>query len=100
MADFSSVEDRALKIFTSSHWALVFAAAVLGATGVAPAAESAASQSIIKAIRKGDCDKAVKQLNDAMNSTDARADFLAGRMLNEGVCVKQDSAGAANYFKR
>lgn len=90
-----------MKIFTTSRWALVFAAAVLGATGVALAAtESAASQSIIKAIRKGDCDKAVKQMNDAVNSTDARADFLAGRMLNEGVCVKQDSAGAADYFKR
>jgi TPR repeat protein len=90
-----------LKTFTTSRWTLVFAAAVLGAAGVALAAtESASSQSIIKAIHKGDCDKAVKEMNAAMNSTDAEADFLAGRMLNEGVCVKQDSASAADYFKR
>ncbi len=101
MAALNSPEDSALKIFTTSCWALICAAAVLGVTGVAPAAEqSAASQSIIKAIRKGDCDKAVKEMNAAMNSTDAAADFLAGRMLNEGVCVRQDSAGAADYFKR
>jgi hypothetical protein len=90
-----------LKILTTTRWTLVFAAAVLGATDVALAAtESAASQSIIKAVRKGDCVKAVKEMNDAMNSTDAAADFLAGRMLNEGICVKRDSAGAADYFKR
>jgi hypothetical protein len=89
-----------LKIFTS-RWTLVFAVAALGATSLVSAAtEPASSQSIIKAIKKGDCDKAVKAMNDAMNGADAQVDFLAGRMLNEGVCVKQDSASAADYFKR
>jgi hypothetical protein len=90
-----------LKIPTTSRWATAFAAAALGATSLVPAAtESTASQAIIKAIRKGDCDQAVRQMNAAVNSTDARADFLAGRMLDEGVCVKRDSAGATDYFKR
>jgi len=90
-----------LRISTSSRWTAAFAAAALGAAASLPAAtQSPASQAIIKAIRKGDCDKAVRQMNDAVNSTDAQADFLAGRMLDEGVCVKQDSAGAADYFKR
>jgi hypothetical protein len=93
-------EDCALKIFTTARWS-VFAVAALGAATVVPAAtQSASSQSIVKAIRKGDCDKAVKQMNDAVSSSDAGAYFLAGRLLDEGVCVKQDSAGATSYFKR
>jgi hypothetical protein len=90
-----------MRISTTTRWTVAFAVAALGATPTVPAAtESAAAQAIIKAIRKGDCDKAVRQMNDAVNSTDAQADFLAGRMLDEGVCVKQDSAGATDYFKR
>jgi hypothetical protein len=93
-------EDCALKIFTAARWS-VFAVAALGAaTVVSAATQSAASQSIVKAVRKGDCDKAVKQMNDAVSSSDASAYFLAGRLLDEGVCVKQDSAGATSYFKR
>lgn len=100
MAALQSFGDRTLKIFTTGHWTLVLAVAALGGPAVAPATESASAQSIMKAIRKGDCDKAVKAMNDAVNSTDAQADFLAGRMLNEGVCVKQDRSGATDYFKR
>jgi hypothetical protein len=77
------------------------AVAALGvACTVCAATDSALSQAIIKAIRKGDCAKAMKVVNDTLNSSDAQVDFLAGRMLNEGVCVKQDSAGATDYFKR
>jgi hypothetical protein len=90
-----------MQIITPCRWSVAFAVAALGATSLVPAAtQSASSQSIIKAIRKGDCDKAIRQMNDAVNSTDAQVDFLAGRMLNEGVCVKRDSAGATDYFKR
>lgn len=89
-----------MKTLRTTCWTVAFAVAALGAAALAPATESASSQSIIKAIRKGDCDKAVKEMNAAVNSTDAEADFLAGRMLNEGVCVKQDSSAATDYFKR
>jgi hypothetical protein len=90
-----------LRILNTTRWPVTFALAGLGASSlVLAASESTSSQLIIKAIRKGDCDKAVKQMNEAINSTDARADFLAGRMLDEGVCVKQNTAGATDYFKR
>jgi hypothetical protein len=90
-----------LKIFTTTARTVAFAAAALGAVcAVCAATESASSQSIITAIRKGDCSKATQAVNEGMNSTDAQVDFLAGRMLNEGVCVKQDSAGATDYFRR
>ena len=86
---------------TTSRWTVGLAVAALGvACAVCAAAESASSQSILKAIQKGDCAKATKAVNDSVNSTDAKVDFLAGRMLNEGVCVKQDSTGATDYFKR
>jgi len=90
-----------LKIFTTTSWTVAFAVAALGAAcAVSAATESASSQSIITAIKKGDCDKATQVMNLSVNSADAQVDFLAGRMLNEGVCVKQDSAGATDYFKR
>jgi hypothetical protein len=90
-----------LKTFTLTRWSVALAVAAMGTAGAALAAtQSAATQSVVKAIKKGDCDKAIKQMNDAVSSSDAGAYFLAGRMLDEGVCVKQDSAGATPYFKR
>jgi len=90
-----------VKTFTLARWSVAITAAAIGAVGAALATtQSAATQSILNAIRKGDCGRAVKQMNDAMGTSDADAVFLAGRMLDEGVCVKQDSAGATAYFKR
>jgi TPR repeat protein len=86
-------------MFTTRSVGLAVAALGVACT-VCAAGDSASSQAIIKAIRKGDCAKAMKAVNDTVNSSDAQVDFLAGRMLNEGVCVKQDSAGATDYFKR
>jgi hypothetical protein len=91
-----------LKTFMLARWNVALAvAAAMGTAGAALAAtQSGATQAIVKAIKKGECDKAIKQMNDAVSSSDAGAHFLAGRMLDEGVCVKQDSAGATTYFKR
>jgi hypothetical protein len=88
-------------MFTTRRWSVGLAVAALGvACTVCAATDSASSQAIIKAIRKGDCAKATKAVNDTVNSSDAQVDLLAGRMLDEGVCVKQDSARATGYFKR
>ncbi len=100
------IREYALKTFTLTRCSIALAVVALGTAGAALAAaqaaamESAATQSIVKALKKGECDKAIKEMNDAVSSSDAGADFLAGRMLDEGVCVKQDSAGATTYFKR
>src|SRR4029077_5681304 len=94
-------EDYALKTFTLTRWSVALAVAAMGTAGAALAAtQSAATQSIVKAIKKGECDKAIKQMNDAVSSSDAGAHFLAGRMLAEGVWGKQDGAGATPYFNR
>ncbi len=55
---------------------------------------------IVIAVRRGDCEAAVQQLNAALNGPDAVTDFLAGRMLNEGVCVRQDRTAATDYLSR
>lgn len=90
-----------MKTSTLTRSSVAITVAAIAAAGAALAAtQSAATQSIVKAVKKGDCDEAIKQMNDAVTSSDAGALFLAGRMLDEGVCVKQDGAGATAYFKR
>jgi TPR repeat protein len=78
---------------------LIIAAMALAAQATAQAAGEQA-QGIVSAIRHGDCDKAIKATNDAMNSQDAQVDFVAARMIDEGVCVKQDTNASTDYYKR
>jgi TPR repeat protein len=78
---------------------VTFAATALAALATAHAANEQA-QGIVTAIRHGDCDKAVKATNDAVNSQDPQVDFVAARMIDEGVCVKQDASAATDYYKR
>ena len=82
------------------RWTRVICAVALAAICCPTATASSATQAIIKAVRHGDCDKAIKAINDSVNSSDAQIDALAGRMINEGICVKRDSAAATDYFKR
>jgi hypothetical protein len=59
------------------------------------------SDPITKAIRRADCSKAVQELNDEVKSKDnATAFFIAGRMLDEGICVKKDAGSATEFFAR
>jgi hypothetical protein len=58
------------------------------------------SNSIVIAVRRGDCAGAVKLLTPDVNSNDVETAFLAGRLLDEGVCVHDDPVAAAHYFAR
>jgi hypothetical protein len=59
------------------------------------------SDPIAKAVRRADCPKAVQELNSEVTSkNNATALFIAGRMLDEGICVKKDSSLATEYFAR
>jgi hypothetical protein len=58
------------------------------------------SNSIVIAVRRGDCAAAVRLINPDVRSNDAETAFLAGRLLDEGVCVHQDPVAAAHYFAR
>jgi hypothetical protein len=64
------------------------------------AAADSTTQLIVTALKHGDCEKAVKAVNNSMNGEDAQVDFIAGRMSDEGVCVHQDSNAATDLYKR
>jgi hypothetical protein len=60
--------------------------------------DSPATRDLLKALRHGDCDAAVRLANVQTNSSDAQTLFLVGRMVAEGVCVQPDVAAATPYF--
>lgn len=59
------------------------------------------SDPITKAVRRADCSKAVQDLRSEVKSNDsATALFIAGRMLDEGICVQKDPSSATAFFAR
>lgn len=88
-----------MKTLTAPRCILV-CAALCGAWTAPVQAEDSAAPAVMSAVRHGECDKAIKAVNDSMNSRDAQIDFVAGRMVDEGVCVNKDSAAAIDYYKR
>jgi hypothetical protein len=77
------------------------AAVALSAALTAHASASPlAAHPIALAVRHGDCDAAVDLVNHGAASNDSRAAYLVGRMLDEGICVKQDLDAAARFFAR
>ena len=72
-----------------------------GAAASAPAAATTlASNPVVVAVRHGDCVGAVKLVNLEGSSNDDQTAFLAGRMLDEGVCVQKDRNSATQFFAR
>jgi hypothetical protein len=82
------------------HWIQGAACAALSAGLMAYASASSWSASpIAVAVKHGDCAKAVDLANTGA-STDNQVAYLAGRMLDEGICVEPDFAAAARFFAR
>jgi hypothetical protein len=78
--------------------ALLFGLAA--AAGLAADAATLAANPVVVAVRHGDCAGAVNRVNRDPASNDAETAFLAGRMLDEGICVQKDPATAAHFFAR
>jgi len=55
---------------------------------------------MVIAIHHGDCVGAVKLVDPEISANDGQTAFLAGRMLDEGVCVQKDPVTATLYFAR
>ena len=73
--------------------------AAIAAPMSAPAmSDTLASNPVVVAVRHGDCTGAAKLVNSEGMAIDERTAFVAGRMLDEGVCVVKDRVAAANYF--
>jgi TPR repeat protein len=76
-------------------------ALALGASFAVPAATSRLmTHPIVIAVRHGSCQAAVNLVNPRVNSNDDQTAFLAGRMLDEGICVHRDSEAATDFFAR
>jgi len=85
---------------TFSAWSLGALALGTGLAGLTPAA-SLLSNPVVAAVRHGDCGAAVEHLNlAALSNNDQVSLFVGGRMLDEGICLKEDSVTAAQYFAR
>ena len=67
-------------------------------TAQSPAALQMASPIVI-AVKHGDCKAAANIINTEARYTDSQIDFVAGRMLDEGICVDEDHASAAHYYQ-
>jgi hypothetical protein len=62
-----------------------------------------ASDPVALAVRHQNCNKAIAELNAIAaqpNTTDAFSLFVGGRMLDEGICTRQDANEATRYFER
>ncbi len=62
------------------------------------ATASAPSRELLKAVTQGDCDTAIRLGTADLQSNDAQAALLVGRMIVAGVCVQTDQTLAAAYF--
>jgi hypothetical protein len=71
----------------------------LGLTANA-AASSLSASPITALIRKGDCRAAVSSVIQGAASSERDAIYVGGRMLDDGICVRQDYAAATKFFAR
>jgi hypothetical protein len=78
----------------------VFVAAIATAASAPAVATTLASHPVVVAVHHGDCIGAVKLVNPEVSANDEQTAFLAGRMLDEGLCVKKDPVAAAHFFAR
>jgi hypothetical protein len=78
----------------------VLLAAIAAASGAQAVTNTLASHPMVVAVRHGDCVGAVKLVNPEVSSNDEQTAFLAGRMLDEGLCVRKDPVAAAHFFAR
>jgi TPR repeat protein len=84
-----------------THWIRALACATLGAGLVLHAwAAPISAHPIAAAIKRGDCEAAVDLANRGAASNDSQATYLAGRMLEQGMCVQKDFAAAGRFFAR
>ncbi len=81
------------------HFMLASLAIVLGANLAIASTETPLSQNAVAmAVAHGNCTDAVKQAKQDVEANQPQSIFIAGRMLDEGLCVEKNSAAAAKFF--
>jgi TPR repeat protein len=92
---------RALQSFMNSYTRSGLVTIALGvALATLASATALSSHPVAIAVRHCDCVAAVKLVNPRVASNDDQTAFLAGRMLDEGICVQKDAVAAADFFAR
>jgi hypothetical protein len=90
-----------LNTFNATSVAAVLAiGAVAAVHTVAWSEEAPTTTAILVEIKHGHCDEAARLINPDVKSNDRQSAFLAGRLLDEGICVQADPAAAAHFFAR
>jgi hypothetical protein len=79
---------------------VVLLVAIAAASSAQALATTLSSNPVVIAVHRGDCLSAVKLVNAEVSANDEQTAFLAGRMLDEGVCVQKDPVAAAQFFAR
>jgi hypothetical protein len=87
-----------MPIVARSAKSLAMFVLAVGFTASAPAAPSLPP--LVVAVRQANCGAAVKLVNAEGSTKDDRTAFVAGRMLDEGLCVKKNPEAATGYFAR
>jgi TPR repeat protein len=62
------------------------------------AATPLAANPIAAAVRHGNCEAAVDLINNGATAKDGQSAYVVGRMLDEGICVRQNIEAAARFF--
>jgi TPR repeat protein len=84
----------------TAGWVLAALLLAAAAAVAAPGSTSPSAKELVEAVSRGECDKAIRLANQDAQSDDAQANFLVGRMVDEGVCVNTDGPIATAYFHR
>jgi hypothetical protein len=88
-----------MQTYSSKHVVLALGAITLGANGAVMATESPLSQNpVALAVEHGECADAVKLVKRDIDLNVGQSVFIAGRMLDEGLCVERNSAMATKFF--
>jgi hypothetical protein len=100
MADSTGIsKGRTMQMHSGRHLVLALAAITLGASDALMATEASLSKSpVALAVAHGECADAVKLVKRDVELNDGQSVFIAGRMLDEGLCVERNSAVATKFF--
>jgi hypothetical protein len=94
-------ENDRCTVLIGARWiGAVAAFASVAAVAANVTAASLSNNPVAVAVRRGDCHEAVQLVMRAAQANDAPALYLGGRMLDEGICVKQDLDAAVQFFAR
>lgn len=88
-----------MHIFRTGRYMLASLTVALGAGTAFAITEVPLSQNAIAiAVGHGNCTEAVTQVKRDVEANEPQSVFIAGRMLDEGLCVEKNSKAAAKFF--